>query len=354
MSKILFENQIKIPNKNVPNLTRRNFLSSCSACAACMAITPLSFVNTSCSTGNNDKKMRIRILYSLHEPVQNRPDWPNVGFDFNPVMEQFKTVLSKTFSNFEFIPTVAKGAEEAEKIAKKDVEDSIDGYIVYQMNCWNQVVQTIAKTGKPVLYADFQFGGSGGFLVYSASFLRANTPNVGIIASSNIEDMIAAVSCFMILKNGGSTSDFVSAVSQARIKATKLPEKYSLTANNVKFLSPEECIRRLASSKIIAIRDQKSEIAKPVMGIPVEYIPFSEVNAAWSTADKGEAAGIVERWKKSAQAIIGVPHETLLTSASMYLGMKSVLKKHGANAITINCLGGFYGGHILPRVSRIV
>ncbi len=30
----------------------------------------------------------------------------------------------------------------------------------------------------------------------------------------------------------------------------------------------------------------------------------------------------------------------------MYLGQKAVLKKHGANAITINCLGGFYGGHI--------
>jgi hypothetical protein len=30
----------------------------------------------------------------------------------------------------------------------------------------------------------------------------------------------------------------------------------------------------------------------------------------------------------------------------MYLGMKAVLKKHAANAITINCLGGFYGGHI--------
>jgi len=30
----------------------------------------------------------------------------------------------------------------------------------------------------------------------------------------------------------------------------------------------------------------------------------------------------------------------------MYLGMKSVIQNHGANAITINCLGGFYGGHI--------
>ena len=30
----------------------------------------------------------------------------------------------------------------------------------------------------------------------------------------------------------------------------------------------------------------------------------------------------------------------------MYLGQKAVLKARGANAITINCLGGFYGGHI--------
>ena len=30
----------------------------------------------------------------------------------------------------------------------------------------------------------------------------------------------------------------------------------------------------------------------------------------------------------------------------MYLAQKAVMKKHGANAITIDCLGGFYGGHI--------
>jgi L-arabinose isomerase len=38
--------------------------------------------------------------------------------------------------------------------------------------------------------------------------------------------------------------------------------------------------------------------------------------------------------------------DTLVASAAMYLGQKAVLRRHGANAITINCLGGFYGGHI--------
>jgi hypothetical protein len=346
MSKILYDSRIKIQTNNLQNAGRRNFLSRCSACAACMAIAPLSFVNTSCSTGNIDKKMRIRILYSLHEPVQQRPDWPNIGFDFNPVMDKINTALTKNFPDFEFIPTMAKGPEEAEKIAQKDVQDSIDGYIVYQMNCWNKVVQSFAKTGKPVLYADFQFGGSGGFLVYNSTLLRANTQNVGFVASSNIEDLFAAVSCFKLLKKSASGSDFAAAVSNARIKATKLAGNYSLSPNNLKFLSPEEGIRQLSNSKILAVRNQNSEKAKPIMGIPVEYIPFSEVNNAWSAANKDEAAYVVERWKKSALSIIGVPPETLLTSASMYLGMKSVIKNHGANAITINCLGGFYGGHI--------
>ena len=45
----------------------------------------------------------------------------------------------------------------------------VDGYVVVQLNCWNRVVQPIAASGKPTLYADFQYGGSGGFLVYTST-----------------------------------------------------------------------------------------------------------------------------------------------------------------------------------------
>ena len=213
-------------------------------------------------------------------------------------------------------PTLATGPEDAEKIAGKDIPDHIDGYIVYQMNCWNKVVQAIAKTGKPVLYVDFQFGGSGGFLVYNSTFLRENTQNVGFVASSQMEDLIAAVSCFKIIKEGGTTAEFVAATAKSRIKATRAPGNYQLTANNIQSLSPEECIRRLKSSKILAVRDQNSEIAEPIMGIPLEYIPFSEVNTAWSQADKDETAEIVARWKKSALEIINVSDETLIDFCS--------------------------------------
>ena len=73
---------------------------------------------------------------------------------------------------------------------------------------------------------------------------------------------------------------------------------------------------------------------------------FVEVNEAWKAADKDESRAVANRWRKNASSVIDVSQETLETSAAMYLGMKAVLKKHGANAITVNCLGGFYGGHI--------
>lgn len=326
------------------NFTRRSFLGSCSACAACLALAPVAGLATSCSSGR--KKIKIHVLYSLHGPVQEKPDWPNVGFDFNPVMERISTSLGEKFKEMDFIYSQATGAEDAGRIIEQDKEQAVDGYIVYQMNCWNQVVQTIAKTGKAVLYADFQFGGSGGFLVYNASFLRNNTENVAFVASSRIEDLFAAVGCFDIIRNGGRTADFVSAVSKSRVGLTPAPSGHGLKPNNLEFLTPGESIERLGASKILAVKDQTGGKADPVMGIPVEYIPFSEVNAAWSSADKEMAGMIAEKWRKSAIAVKDVSQETLLTSAAMYVGMKSILKKHDANAITINCLGGFYGGHI--------
>jgi hypothetical protein len=327
-------------------MNRRNFMSRCATCAACISVAPLTLANTLPTRTKAAGKMRIKILYSLHAAVQVQPDWPNVGYDFKPAMDQINSTLANHFPDFEFLPALATGPEDAARIVDADKSGNIGGYIVYQMNCWNQVIQTVAETDKPVLYADFQFAGSGGFLVYNARFLSEKSRNVGFVASSRLEDLLAAVNCFNVVKNGGSAADFVSATAEVRLGSTPCSGDYSLLANNISALSPEECLFRMKKSKILAVLDQNSRIAEPLMGIPLEYIAFSEINEAWKSSDRDEARTIVERWKRSAYEITGVPDETLETSAAMYLGMKSVVKKHEANAITVNCLGGFYGGHI--------
>lgn len=326
------------------NLSRRGFLSACATCGACMAVSPLSAF---CSSTTVIKgKMKIRVIYSLHAPVQPMPDWPNKGFDFNPFIDRTNTLLKQQFSSFEFIPTLAKGEEDAGKILSYDKQEKPDGYIVFQLNCWNKVVQAIATSGKPVLYVDFKYAGSGGFLTYNSIFLSDRQPNVGFVSSSREEDLIAAVKCFDVISQGGSVENFVAATTKARIGLTPTPGRLSLTADPLKTISVSECQRRMKESKILAVKSQDSGISEPVMGIPLEYISFAEVNRAWETADKDEAESIAKRWQKKATEVVDVPFAELQNSAAMYMGMKSVLKKHNANAITVNCLGGFYGNHI--------
>jgi len=323
-------------------MSRRRFLAGCGVCvgAAGLLATPGRLF-----AAERSDKVRIRIVYSLHAPKQPGPDWPNIGFDFVPVMEHINTELARQCKGFEFISSMATGPEQAQTILDED-KSAVDGYLVYQMNAWNRVVQTIATSGKPVLYADFQYGGSGGFLVYTADFLRNNVPNVGFVASSQFEDLVEAVKCFEVVKKGGSMSDFVAATGKVRTIRTPKSGDLTCRPDPLKTLSPEECIGRMKQSKILAVRGQESGPAGAIMDIPIEHVPFAEVNEAWKSADKDKARAIVDRWQKNATAVIGVSRETLESSAAMYLGMKDVLNRHKANAITLNCLGGFYGGHI--------
>lgn len=346
---ILFKTNIMKPETNHPvkvskYTSRRGFISACAACGACFVLKPVSFLGDAPSAGVA-KKLKIRNIYSLHAIKQPKADWPNIGYNFTAFIENTNNMLRNQFPH-EFFSSLASGPEDAEKIMNADAKENIDGYIIFQMNCWNKVVHTVAKSGKPILFVDFQFGGGGGFLQWNSAFLMGNVPNIGFVASSRPQDLVAAVNCFDKIGKGGTVAEFVASTRTARINSTPKPGNLTCKSDNLKALSAEECQKKNKESKILVVRDQKSGAADPILGIPIEYVSFSEVNKAWEAADKDEAETIVKKWKKTATEIIGIPDETLQTSAAMYLGMKSVLKTHNANAITVNCLGGFYGGHI--------
>lgn len=324
-------------------MNRRNFLAQSSAAAA----GALGLFATPGWLGAAESQTRIRVVYSLHGPKQEGPDWPNKGFDFVPVMDRVNAELARACKGIEFVTSMAIGEAQAKSLLEADkAAGNIDGYLVYQMNCWNRVVQTFATSGKPVLYADFQFGGSGGFLVYTAGFLRSQAANVGFIASSKMSDLVEAMKCFQAAKQSGSANGFAAAVARVRLQQTPAAGAIAAKPDEVKCLSGEECVKRLKESKVLAVRDQTSGDGGELMGIKVQKVAFAEVNEAWKAADKDQAREVADRWAKSALKVEGVSRETLETSAAMYLGQKALLKKYGAMGITINCLGGFYGGHI--------
>jgi hypothetical protein len=119
--------------------------------------------------------------------------------------------------------------------------------------------------------------------------------------------------------------------------------------DRLEVLSTGDLLKELKTKKMLEYEKGWADVGqqtKESLGIEIIRRPFAELNETWEKADKVKAMEVVKRWKGNAGAILDVSDETLEASARMYLAMKQCLQKHDACAITINCLGGFYGGHI--------
>ncbi|MDO4558020.1 MAG: twin-arginine translocation signal domain-containing protein [Planctomycetia bacterium] len=214
------------------DVSRRTFLTTgCAACAAggfhiAFPGDARAENGTSVPAKTVDAK-RIRVFFAMHAPVQRQPDWPNVGFDFRPVMNRVMNELNAAYDDLLFVSSMVNGDEATRLILGEDrsldgTPGAIAGYLVMQLNCWNGCVSTALTSGKPVLYVDFQFGGSGRFLCGTAALLReAKYPNFGFIGSSVFDDVIAAAGCFRTVKVPGEFGDAVTAVRVARTPRPK-------------------------------------------------------------------------------------------------------------------------------------
>ncbi|MDD3468807.1 MAG: hypothetical protein PHE53_02365 [Thermoguttaceae bacterium] len=337
-------------------MPRRHFLTTgCAVCATGGLLATLCQNTPTVSANAASQKtnaMRIRIFFALHSPVQEQPDWPNLGFDFRPVISRVVEQLNAACNDIEFIPSMVNGAQATEQILTEDAEldgtdHAIQGYFVMQLNCWNQCVQSCVATQKPVLYVDFQFAGSGGFLVYTAGLLRAEAKNFGFIGSSKFEDVILAAQCFKTIT---APNEFAEAVAKVRKERTPL-FKLAVKEDPVDCLPIPELLEKIRGLKLIAIGGMMGgnlvESTKSELGIDVLAMDYQEINALWEKADRNEAAEIVQKWKSPNTVISDdVSDETLERSARMAIAMRQMLEKYGAQGITMNCLGGFYGKQI--------
>ena len=80
-------------------LNRRQFLAGCAKCAGAAGL--LGGADW-LGAAEAAEKVRIRVIYALHDVVQPGPDWPNVGYDFGPVMERINKELAKDARDLNF------------------------------------------------------------------------------------------------------------------------------------------------------------------------------------------------------------------------------------------------------------
>jgi len=249
------------------------------------------------------KRPRIRLILTYPDP--SRPIWPNIGYDFEAHNREFVGKLAAACPRVEFLVTTVNSDSEAEKTAAADRE--VDGYLIYFSGCnwdWRRSrgSEILAATGKPLIYVDHLHAGSGAFLVTQAAARRRGDKALAV-SSSKIDDVAEAVRCVA-------------------------------------------CLVQLRQSKILVVGGEPNLNIQASFGTRIEKVEFPEMRSAYGSVDPNRAQNQAQKWIREAQRVVEPSHQEIEKSAAMYLTMCELLSRHEAQAIAVNCLGGFYGGHI--------
>jgi len=333
------------------DMDRRRFLSRCTcACAGCAAGSAvLRPQATGAEQAANDKP-KVRLVFC--ETTNERPIWPNVGYDFDARRKQLIHVLAQGRPDIEWLPTrVMEGSKEetVAKVLQADAE--VDGYIIgIQGLGWRNDVAKLCSTGKPTLLVDNLFGGSGLFLTRLPHIMRMGKP-VDWISSSNDQDIVAAARHFVLLKQGKAPAGVAAAFRATRRERTPTEADWTCEPDPLPTPDFDTALKQLRETKLLVVGggwggDRFRKAAQQVVGVTFVPIPFKEMAGAYEQADPAAAKAFADRWMKQAQEVVEPKRDEIERSGAMYVAMKQLIEKHGAKGISINCLGGFYGGHL--------
>jgi hypothetical protein len=340
--------------------SRRDFLTKLGILAGVTAVSPdlLDMLPPPVSPDLiPDKKnaIKVRVIFAYHTPneVQARPDWPNVGYDFRPVMKNMIDTLNWQIPGVEFIPTSSNGSKHSKEVVLADEKAGIiKGYMVVQLNCWNNCISGVwESTKKAIFYTPLPYAGDGGWLKHNSYIMTHLRPNYASFAAFDFSKVVKVAKAFEVLKDG-TAEDFQKKAFEYRnalIPADTLPKGLKVNDDKVKCLTPEETLAKLKGVKILSVQDRVPKFASEIQksfGIVVERVSFKEVNENARAVEEAAAQAVAKSWADKAKRIEYVTDEMLLGCARMYLGMKKTLADHGAKAITINCLGGCYTGKL--------
>lgn len=278
---------------------------------------------------------------------QDRPTWPYIGYDFTADIKRVTSALQQLCPEVELLPVVAHTPEHAEKLLAADKADRVDGYVIYQMNNWAKAMLPVIASGKPTIVADFIFAGTGGSLVYTSD-LRTKHNNFSLVASSKIEDLAEAIKRFRLLRKGATPAEFAAACDRLRRERTPTESLSACKDDPLQIASISDCIAAMKRTKLISVGKKMRDVSKEVkqqLGIDIVDVSYEEIAAAYEATDRDRAREHAARWKSEARSIeLDDVDATLEGSGRMYLALQDVMKKHQSDSITVECLGGFYGG----------
>ncbi|NUQ65665.1 MAG: twin-arginine translocation signal domain-containing protein, partial [Pirellulales bacterium] len=200
--------------KSHPSLcSRRQFLSGCACCAGCAAAGLLLRPRPAFTAADPSDKPKVRLVFC--ETLNDKPIWPNIGYDFDARRKRLLDVLAQGCPAVEFLPvTLMDDPKHADDVLAKCSE--VDGYLICVQGLgWRNDIVKLSGSGKPTLVVDNLFGGSGLFLTRLPEIMKSGKP-VDWVSSSNDVDLVASAQQFALLKQGKSAAEVAAAFRAAR------------------------------------------------------------------------------------------------------------------------------------------
>ncbi len=330
-------------------VTRRHFLKQCgtwvTAAGAGLAVAG-SQTFTACSR-KKAEPVKVGLVAVCAPPGWNV--WPYVNFDYETRKGEIQKALEMGCPDIQFVPLTIQGEPEAEIPKVKELASQVEGLLVFLL-CTNwgltdTLLPVIGEMEKPSVFVDELYAGSGVFLCHGAKTIRQGGKAV-MLSTANFQDVVDVARCFEFLGKKNATSEsFYARAERVRTANFARPGDLSCTADPVRPAGVEEVMRRLEETKILRVISQAGEPYK-ALGATVEPVSFDEINAAYNNVRRWEAAKWADQWIQEAQKVVEPMPEDIQDSAAIYLAMLDLLKTRGAQAITMDCLGGFYSGKL--------
>ena len=259
---------------------------------------------------SSQQKAKIGLVFS-HRP-SNEPTWPYEGYNYEARIDAITSLLREALPNIEFIPKVAHNRNEAESVLEVLKNEGVDGFVAYVVGIWTGVPLIIAKSGVPTIIVDDLYAGSGEFLGSLAESKKQRLKVIGI-ASSDFKDVIKAINLFNVIR---------------AMKETRIVDIVDSVEGGVTPLKTHQ------------------EKIKEVFGTEVITIDSRTLRNYYDKVDENDAVKWAEKWINEALKVVEPSRDEIIKSAKMYLALKSILTDNNAQAITVDCLGLFYGGKL--------
>ena len=107
-----------------------------------------------------------------------------------------------------------------------------------------------------------------------------------------------------------------------------------------------ECVKRLKQSRFLIVGAGTAGQEQEFLGAKGIYVGFEEFQALYDKVDRDEAAEWGRRWSGAGREGRRAHAEWINKAGGVYLAMLALMKKHGTDSITMNCLGGFGSGQL--------